>query len=92
MMEQGQVQPDAESVSTPNDAPEYSSDSYGSPQGGLLGRLLALRDERARAAVDDYGNYDPDTGSAALTYAAPPQELPDTPQKPVRVPCRRLYR
>ena len=67
MMQQGQVQPDAESVSTPNDAPEYSSDSYGSPQGGLLGRLLALRDERARPAVDDYGSYDPDSGSAALS-------------------------
>jgi hypothetical protein len=31
--------------SRPNAAPEYDWDSYGSPQGGLLGRLLALQME-----------------------------------------------
>jgi len=72
MMQQGQVQPVANSRSTSNGLPEYNSDSYGSPQGGLLGRFLALQDERARNAVDGYGSYDrrescsPDqSGSAA---------------------------
>jgi hypothetical protein len=52
LMQQGQVQQGDDSVSIPNDAPEYSPDSHGSPQGGLLGRLLALQDEQARKGLD----------------------------------------
>jgi len=90
MMQQGQVQPVANSRSTSNGLPEYNSDSYGSPQGGLLGRFLALQDERARNAVDGYGSYDPDESRAARTKAAPPQELLTTLRKPIRILSRRL--
>jgi hypothetical protein len=51
MMRQSQVQPGVDSVSTPNDAPEYNSDSSVRPQ-GLLGRLLALQDEQAPKGFD----------------------------------------
>lgn len=85
MMQQGQVQPGVDSASITSGAPEYNSDGYGSPQGGLLGRLLALQDERARNAVDAYGSHDPDGSRMARTYATAPQEFPTTPQKPVRI-------
>lgn len=51
MMQQSQVQPGADSVSAPDGAPEYNSDSDGSPQ-GLLGRQLALQDEQTPKGFD----------------------------------------
>jgi hypothetical protein len=48
--------------STPNGAPKFDHDSYGSPQGGLLGRLLALYAEQ--------GGYEPIPGSGGpVTFA-----------------------
>jgi hypothetical protein len=52
MMQQGQAQSGADSVSVPNNRPEYNSNSDGSLQGGLVGRLLALQDAQARNARD----------------------------------------
>ena len=48
MQQQSLQQQGSEFCSTPNAALEVSSDSYGSPQGGLLGRLLALQAEQSR--------------------------------------------
>jgi hypothetical protein len=91
MMQQAKVQPGADSASTPNNAPEYDSNSYGSPQAGLLGRLLALQGEQAGNAVDvdAYGSYGPDRSRVARTYATAPQKIPTAPQKPVRILSRR---
>jgi hypothetical protein len=89
LMQQGRVQPGLDSVSTANGASEFNSADYGSPQ-GLLGRLLALHNERARNAVDLYRNDGAGGGRVARTYATPPQEFPTTPQKPVRILSRRL--
>ncbi len=89
MMQQGQIRPSAESTSTSNGTPEFNSDNYGSPQ-GLLGRLLALHDERARNAVDLYRNDGAGGPRAAQTYEIPTQELPTPPQKPVRILSRRI--
>lgn len=47
MVQQSQVQTSVNSGSTLNGAPEYNSDYYDSPQGGLLGRLLALQAEQS---------------------------------------------
>ncbi len=92
MMPHGQVQLGADPPSVSNRAPEYDSKSYGSPQGSLFGKLPALQPEPARNAVDAYVRYDPDRASAARTTAAPPQEMPTTEQRPVRILSRRLYR
>jgi hypothetical protein len=88
MIQQGHVPPDANSASTQNGAPEFNSDSYGSPQ-GLLGRLLALQNERAGNAVDLYRNDGIDSRVHG-TYVTLPQEFPTTPQKPVRILSRRI--
>jgi hypothetical protein len=89
MIRQGQVQPGADSASTPTGAPEFNSDSYGSPQ-GLLGRLLALHNEQAGNAVDLYRNAGAGGARVARTYVTPPQEFTTTPQKPVRILSRRI--
>ena len=86
MMPQGQVQPSSDTASTPNRASEFNPNSYGRPQ-GLLGRLLALHNEQA---VDAYGSYHPEGTRVARTYATPPQAVPITPQKPVRILSRRI--
>ncbi len=87
MMQQGPVPPGADSVSSQNGAPDFNSDSYASPQ-GLLGRLLALHNERAGNAVDLDRN-DGARGIRATTYATP-QAFPTTSQKPVRILSRRI--
>jgi hypothetical protein len=68
MLQQSQVQSSADSIPVLSGPLEYNSDSYGGPQGGLLGRLLALQDERARDAADAYGGYDPE-GSRVVSTA-----------------------
>jgi hypothetical protein len=47
IVQQGQAQPNADSGSSSNDAPEFNAGNYDSPQGGLLGRLLALQAEQS---------------------------------------------
>jgi hypothetical protein len=59
MQQQSLQQQGADFGSTPNAAPEDSSDSYGDPQGGLLGRLLALQAEQRQ--------YQPFAGSEGQT-------------------------
>ena len=81
MMQQGQVQPVADPGSTPNGS-----------QGGLLGRWLALNDERARNAVDAYGDNGSGVSRVAQAYTTPPQESPAVSEKPVRILSRRLVR
>jgi hypothetical protein len=88
LMQQGQIQPGTDSVSTPNGAPEYNSNSFGSPQGGLL----ALQDEQTRNASDAFGSYDPSATRVDGAYATPPQEFPSAPQKTVRLVSRRVVR
>jgi hypothetical protein len=73
----GGIQPGINFASIPNEAPEFNTDSYGSPQ-GLLGRLLALQNERARNAVDLYRNDGAGT-RIAQTYKTPSQALPTIP-------------
>jgi hypothetical protein len=58
VMQQSQAQPGADSSSTPNDA-----NSYGSPHGGLLGRLAALQAEQ--------NLYQPFAGSDGQTPPGP---------------------
>jgi hypothetical protein len=57
---------------TPNAAPQDSSESYGSPQGGLLGRLLSLQAEQ--------GQYQPLAGSNGQTPTD--WQTPDAGQAP----------
>jgi hypothetical protein len=42
-MQESRNQPAVDSSLTPNGAPQLDSDGYGAPQGGLLGRLVALQ-------------------------------------------------
>jgi len=61
--------------SAPSGPPAFGPDSYSSPQGGLLGRLLALQAEQ--------GDYQPVSGSSGQT--------PYVPQNPnVSLPSRTL--
>jgi hypothetical protein len=93
LMQQGQVQLGTDSVSDLDGAPEYrpelNPETSSTPQGGLLGRLLALHDERAGNTVDAYGNVGPGETRAGRTYATPPQEIPAAPRMPVRRLARR---
>jgi hypothetical protein len=52
LMQQGQVQQGDDSVPLPNGTPEYGSNGHGSPQGGLLGRLLSQQEEQAWKGFD----------------------------------------
>ena len=61
-----------------NSAPEHVAVNNGAPQGGLLGRLLALHDEWARHAPNGYGRDE-----------ALPQDLAAGVQYPVRLLSRR---
>jgi hypothetical protein len=48
MQQQSVQQQGADFGSAPNNSPEYDPDSFGSPQGGLLGRLRALQAEQSQ--------------------------------------------
>jgi len=89
LMRQNQNQPAAESDSAANSVPKYHFDNDGSPQGGLLGRLLALQDQKAAKAVGAYGG---DGTGAGRTIDALPPELPTAQQKPIRYLSRRSPR
>jgi hypothetical protein len=59
--------------STPNGAPEDGSESYGSPQGGLLGRLLALQAERSGQQPFAESNGQPPTDWQSSDYGDTPK-------------------
>jgi len=58
MQQQSVQQQDADFGSAPSKSSEYNSESFGSPQGGLLGRLRVLQAEQSQ--------YQPDAGERAL--------------------------
>jgi hypothetical protein len=79
MQQQGQQQEGVDFGSTPTGAPEYNSDTFFSPQGGLFGRLLSLQAEQNR--------YQPVPATEEPTPSAP--QYPDfrqVSQAPVAVP------
>jgi hypothetical protein len=63
MQQQSLQQQGADFGSTPNAAPEDGSDSYGGPQGGLLGRWIALQAEQSRQQPFA-GNNEPSSSEA----------------------------
>jgi hypothetical protein len=92
VMQQVQVQPNANSASALNGTPEYYSDSYGSlPK--QLARQAARAARRTRPKCGRYlRKYDPHGSSAISTYADPLQQPPAIPHNPVRILSRRLAR
>ncbi len=64
-----------------------SSVADGAPQGGLLGRLLALYNHQSQGIAGNTGLDDP-----RLAYVAPAQEFPDNEQTPIRILARRVVR
>lgn len=64
MQQQNQEQQEIDPGSAANPAPDHNSGNYGSLQGGLLGRLLALQAEQRR--------YQPFAGDNERTPSEPP--------------------
>jgi hypothetical protein len=69
-----------------------SANAGDKPDGGLLGRWLALNDERALNTVDAYGDNGSGVSRVAQAYTTPPQESPAVSEKPIRKLSRRLIR
>jgi hypothetical protein len=89
MMRQGQVQPGADSLSTQNQAPEYSPGTSFNPQGGLLSRLLSLQAEQGRyqSILENSGQApsvprDPNFRQLVRMPNGTPLPMPGSPEPP----------
>ncbi len=83
MQQQSQQQNGVDFGSTRNGASEFDPDSYGTPQGGLLGRLHALRAEQ--------DGYQPGSGvQAPFVQQNPNFSLPSQTLNGVPLPMARL--
>jgi len=81
MMPRGQVQSPADSIFAANGTPEYHSNSNESPQGGLLGRLIALQEEQNQYRSNpQYGGQAASAASTPLPQDATQSEADQAQQ------------
>ncbi len=83
-MQQGRGQPNVDSSSDSNGAPEVDSGNYDAPQGGLLGKLLAMQTQQNQLFAGSNGQLpsqpaNPDIRKLTRVYVNTPRQVADDP-------------